>query len=166
MAVVVIDGLPGLLGALLDCAEDALDPTPGRVLVAPGGEVAWDACCDGQLWVRVVGVTDATDLLGMRVGADGSCQTAAWRVDIGVGVLRCTPTVDDRGRAPAADDLTGNAGQLLEDMAALAGAVACCAPVMRPLDLAWLPLGPEGGCAGGEWTFGVIRQACPCPEEE
>ena len=109
MEAVVIEGLPGLLGALLDCAEDALDPTPGRVLVAPGGEVAWDACCDGQLWVRVVEVTDATDLLGIRVGADGSCQTAAWRVDIGVGVLRCTPTVDDRGRAPSADDLTGRA---------------------------------------------------------
>lgn len=160
----MISGLPDLLAAILGCVREELDPAPGRVLIAPGEQVAWDACCDGQLWVRVVGVRDVTAELGGRSGADGSCAVLAWGVTVGVGVLRCTPSVDDRGRAPSAGEVTGSAEQVLADMAATSRALLCCAPVSRPRSLAWAPLGPEGGCAGGEWTFEVWLGVCACPE--
>lgn len=158
----MIQGLPDLLGEVLGCVEAELDPAPGRVLIAPGGEVAWDACCDGQLWVRVVSAADVSAELGARPGADGSCAVVGWGVTVGVGVLRCTPSVDARGHSPAAGDVTGSAVQVLADMAAVARGLLCCAPVTRPRSLAWVPLGPEGGCAGGEWTFDVWLPVCGC----
>ena len=162
----MIDGLPALLDGVLTAADDALDPAAGRVLVAPGAEVAWDACCEGsgQLWVRVVSVTDAGAVQPVRVLADGTrCALPGWVVTVGVGVLRCSPVVDDRGRAPSADALTENASQLLADMDALAGVIVC-AGLQGWSDLLWTPLGPEGGCAGGEWTFDVRLPSCPCEE--
>ena len=78
--------------------------------------------------------------------------------------MRCTPVVDDRGRAPSADALTGSAGQVLEDMAAVAGAVVCCSGLNGAGGMLWTPLGPEGGCAGGEWTFDVVLRGCGCDE--
>ncbi len=159
----MIVGLHGLLDQVLAAVLAELDPVPGRVLIAPGAEVAWDSCCDGQLWVRVVGVEDASSLLNARPGADGSCSPVAWLVTLGVGVLRCSPSVDDRGRVPAAGALTENARELVADMEALVRALTC--RIETPLrSLAWAPLGPEGGCAGGEWTFSVVVPACGCEE--
>ena len=162
----MIPGLPELLDELLGCAEREVDPPAARVFLAPGLEVAWDACCDGQLWVRVVGVADGSDRVPVvpRLADGSSCAPPAWVVTLGVGVLRCTPVVDDRGRAPSADALTGSAGQVLEDMAAVAGAVVCCSGLSGVGGMLWTPLGPEGGCAGGEWTFDVVLRGCGCDE--
>lgn len=160
----MIAGLSELLDVTLACAVEAVDPIPGRVLLAPGAEVAWDSCCDGQLWVRVVSVQDASELTGVVRRADGSCPTSVWEVGLGVGVLRCSPSVDDRGRAPSASALSENAAQIAQDMLALSRALLCCAELPRPRGLSWTPLGPEGGCAGGEWTFSVRLPACACEE--
>lgn len=156
----MIQGLEEALDALLGAALAELDPVPGRVLIAPGAEVAWDACCDGQLWVRVASVEDATPLVANGRSAQ-SCGPLAWLVTFGLGVLRCSPSVDDRGRVPPAESLTDNARQLVADMQGLARALACSGGVSGRSQL-WTPLGPEGGCAGGEWTVGVLMLACGC----
>jgi hypothetical protein len=51
------------------------------------------------------------------------------------------------------------------DMMAVAEAINCClAPQVAKLQmLRWDPLGPEGGCTGGEWSFTVLVDNCRCP---
>lgn len=162
---VVIPYLGDMLEALATAASGALATPVGRVLVAPGLEVAWDECCDGQLWARVVEARESDAVLAPARLADGSaCGPGAWLVTFGVGVLRCTPSVDDRGRAPTADALTANALLLLEDQADVCLAIKCSGVVASPRGMAWAPLGPEGGCAGGEWTFEVLVQGCGCSQ--
>ena len=49
-------------------------------------------------------------------------------------------------------------------MTALHTAVACCGDQDETVVDQWLPLGPTGGCIGGEWTA-WIDITLDCPEE-
>lgn len=164
---------PDLIGSLLQtallCAREGLTHQVTRMLVAPGAEVAWDECCDGMLWTRLLQVVPAQLMqqgqgpFGMtRVGP---CGVLMWEATIGVGVLRCASMVDDAGQAPAPATLTAEALQVVQDMADVAAALQCCvAPQAEKLTMGmWTPLGPEGGCVGGEWTAAVLVSNCPCP---
>lgn len=159
---------------LLACAQAALsdvDREPGRSSLVPGGAVAWDNCCEGggQLWVRLVEMYPT----GPFPGRDTStrCQPVMWGVRVAVGVLRCTPTVDDNGNAPTEAALTGDALGMTLDAAALRDAILCCfVNTSRNVQTwaleNWLPQGPQGGCAGGEWTIVLGVGTCDCPEPE
>lgn len=143
-----------VLTELQQRATAALSPTPGRSQVVPGMEVAWDDCC-GQLSVRVLTVTPRYG----KVNASGAfCAVYDWTVQLGVGIVRCVSTVDDRGNAPTAAKLTAEAAQMVADMAAIQNALLCTdlgavtdAVVQVQLG-EWTPSGPNGGCAGGEWA--------------
>lgn len=145
----VLTALTALVGA-------ALTPTPGRLLSAPGGEVAWDSCCDGMAWVRVKSVEAAN--------TTSQCGPTLWVVTFGAGALRCAATVDDRGRAPKPATLTAEALQMTADQGAIASALACANIQWLNL-ISWEPLGPQGGCVGGEWTLTVKIPTCACPPE-
>jgi hypothetical protein len=156
------DALGPALMLFLASAEAALDTPVGRAALYPGAEVAWDDCCDGQLWIRVINQLPNS---GVRNASGQPCGVATWTVTLGLGVLRCAASIDDQGRAPAAADLTANTLAMLADQAALSEAIQCAiTPAVEKLVvLRWDPIGPSGGCVGGEWQFTVTLMNCACP---
>lgn len=157
-----------LLGEMLDVAKCSLDPAPGRAALYSGAQVAYDDCCDGQVWVRLISLEPHTgDPRTSR--AMGPCGVIAWRASIGVGVLRCAAKMADNGDPPPPGVLTAETLQMTRDMSALSEAVTCTIPrtiqgLMKMQVTRWDPLGPEGGCVGGEWTVQALVNTCQCPD--
>lgn len=147
-----------VLESMVIKAFEGLDPIPGRMIVAPGLEVAWDDCCDGQVWTRLI------QLLPMvQQGAPG-CGVVGWQATIGLGIVRCVATVNDSGQAPSAGQITADASQMTSDIDVLREVITCNTfqPLERLVPTGWVPLGPLGGCAGGEWTMTgtLLQPAC------
>lgn len=160
------------LEADLQCAVDALTEdgliVPAHTFVAPGAEVAWDDCCEGQLWVRVVSMWPYGSFPNRDLSLNRCAPPLA--VQVGMGILRCVTgleRLDDQVESyPTAAQLTGDARQMVCDSAALHRAITCCHGEELDEDLAldqWTPLGPTGGCYGGEWTY-YIHPELECPE--
>jgi hypothetical protein len=150
----------GLLDHYLAVAVAALDPTPGKVFVQPGGEVAWDQCdCDGQAWSRLL---EVAPVVGSTKANGMPCGILYWNLQMAVGVLRCVAVVNDRGVAPAAAKITADGHKFGADAANLLQAVVCDPQTVAIVGVT--PLGPLGGCAGSEVLFSVRVQACACPE--
>lgn len=144
------DGYLLILDELLTAVYDELTVKPGRSLVAPGAEVAWDDCCEGQLAVRIVR-TEA-----IYKSTNGGCPIG-YRVVLGVSIVRCAATVDDRGRAPSPSQISADGHRVTRDMSEVARAIQCydSPDAMRTWLGEWTPSGPNGGCAGGEWTMTI-----------
>lgn len=162
----VKDWLTQPMHDLLGCAISTVSPPPGRSFIQVGGEVAWDDCCDGQVWVRVRSINPST-VGAQRGGVVGDpCGFPFWEVEVSVGIVRCVAVVDDDGVAPRPLVITEDAGQMLDDMAALQTAIQCCAPAIPTVQRlsigTWTPLGPLGGCAGGEWNATLLLPNCQC----
>lgn len=138
-----------LAESLLNDAAVLLDPRPSDTIVVPGNQVAWDICENGLLWVRVAGI----------VGHDlADCCVDYVVITYGLGILRCVPISDEDGRPPPPAALTEAAYQVLQDQMMLRTAITaklCSKTSPRLSSLRWIPLGPEGGAAGGEWSFEV-----------
>lgn len=120
-----------------------LQPNPARVVVVPGATPVWDACCDGMLYSAMVGVQPK-----LR-----AAKCTGWTATIKVGVIRCCASLDDMGNPPTPHQISQDARLMLDDMVALMRALAA-SECVEVLD-GWEPLGPDGGCAGGEWTITV-----------
>ena len=144
--------LTKLLDAFLAAAvaELCMNP-PGRVVKVPGTAAAWDDCCSGQLHIRVVGV--APILRPRKSVAGPACDTVAWRYRLAMGVTRCAATINDQGAPPTPDQLAVDTSTMLDDMDAVRAAIESHADTLELTS--WAPLGPTGGCHGGEWQFQV-----------
>jgi len=154
------DYIGPVLATYVALAKDALEPEPGRiVIVAPGSTVAWDNCCEGQLWSRVV---EVQPFLGRPSAAALPCGVLYWNVIVAVGVIRCAHSLNDDGSAPPATLVSQDGQQMLDDLAALQE-VILCHPRTKAIQR-WTPLGPQGGCHGGEWQFVISVDTCGCPE--
>lgn len=129
-------------------------PDAGRTLLQPGAVPAWDDCCDRQITVRVLGVTSLRPqgVTNRVAGFDPSCGQR-WTIAIGVQVIQCVSVPDDRGRAPTPQALTQEANSVLADAELVFKTLTCDLDTdrYRVTVVEWMPLGPEGGCAGGEW---------------
>ncbi|MBE3130028.1 MAG: hypothetical protein IMZ54_04815 [Acidobacteria bacterium] len=143
-------------------------PELALVFLNPGIDVAWDVCCGGQLWIRVVRMHPVNPLPS-KAFPSSACGYPLG-VQIAIGVIRCQTgleILDTPEPKPAQFDtfgtqLTGDAEQMLLDMAAIYR-VLCEAGIM--IDQ-WNPLGPKGGCYGGEWTAWLEDFNLPdCGEE-
>lgn len=133
---------------------------PVSVIIQPGQEVAWDFCagdCGGMGYVRIV---QAVPVYGDRK-ANGKRCVVRWDVTWAVGVLRCVAGVDDRGHSPAPVSIMADGLIFLDDFAELMAA-AECDPFVDTV-VQGVPLGPQGGCAGGEVLFNTRLAPC-CPE--
>lgn len=165
-APVSLDQLGPRMREVLRAAREHVSPAPGRVLLAAGAEVAWDDCCRGQLWVRVVNlaplVANRQGSPGLVAGSPG-CGVLRWHATLGVGIVRCAAVVDDRGNAPSALTLTREAEQMTADASALSHGLLCSGLITRVVG--WSPLGPLGGCVGGEWQIVTSVDLCPCPDD-
>ena len=147
------------LSAFTTAAAAALNPTPGRLVqVAPGAEVAWDNCCDGQVWTRLVTVTPAPQTPNGRPGGD-PCAVPFFIATVELGVIRCAAKQDAKGKPPPAEKVGIDGLQGVADMAALLGVLRCPPYEIRDVGT-WTPMGPNGGCFGGVWTFSLRLSNC------
>jgi hypothetical protein len=173
----LLDPVGPRLSMLLDCVTENLDAVGVpvcRAFVHPGSMAPWDACgvseggAEGQAWVAVERVYPVDpfpqqDLSSQRVGL------VEFAADVIVGVLRCAATVDDQGNPPPAAAVMADSVAQTRDLAILRDALLCCYYPSVDSDPGefrlgtWEPLGPQGGCVGGQWRATIRIPACPCP---
>ncbi|MGP3957014.1 hypothetical protein ACTWPT_13515 [Nonomuraea sp. 3N208] len=90
--------------------------------------------------------------------------------EIVVTLLRCAPTLDERGCPPTCEDLEASARVVHVDAATVYSALMCCLPhtagrrgrrfIMGRTRI----VGPQGGCVGVETRVTVALPGCaPCP---
>lgn len=158
--------LIGYLASISRAAGANVSPRPGRVVdLAPGALVAWDDCCDGQVWSRLVSVTPAAASSPQRKHGLDVCATPHFIFTAELGIVRCAATINDRGQAPSPAQISKDGAQSLADMAALLATLRR-APGVRSV-VQWTPQGPDGGCHGGFWTFtSTIENCLTCEPEE
>ena len=171
--------VPAAKGLLL-CLEGTLDRYDAgvcRSFLAPGGPPAWDTCCrcdathEGQAWVQIQQIGPTENFPTIQTGPM-RCHPPEHAVQLNVAILRCASTVDDGGDPPAASTLTGEFEKVQRDRAIIDEAMTCCyLPSADPGTYTigvWTPLGPSGGCVGGQrtLTLAVKRCGCPPPDEE
>lgn len=150
---------------LLEAANQALINHPdttgtGRQFLAVGASATWDQCdCDGQLWVRVSNLVPSGRPWPQPLPAASPCTPEVRAVTMHLGVIRCIATVNDRGQPPTALEVTNDGINALTDAACLYDFLTALEPPTVGLGMlrvdGWQPLGPMGGCAGGEWTITV-----------
>lgn len=173
----VVDPVGPRAAELLGCLIDLLDHYGAgvcRAFVHPGTTAPWDACgsttdgAEGQAWVAVPRIYPVAPFPTEDAGAQ-RCHPVEYAANITAGVLRCAATVDDEGRAPAPADVSTDAAKVTRDAAIILEALLCCyldddadPGTFRLGD--WTPLGPDGGCVGGQWTATIRIPACPCPD--
>jgi hypothetical protein len=151
------------LETLLAEAEEALwcDP-PEMASLVPGAQVAWDNCCGGQLWIRVVRIHPVNPN-PTKVLEERACGYPLG-MQIGIGVVRCQQGVDlmDSDKHPTATQLGEDAARMLRDAGTLLGVLCNAGYIIDQ----WTPLGPLGACFGGEWTAWPPEVQLPdCGEE-
>lgn len=162
---------------LRDCLEGTLAangaPTV-RTFVAPAGPPPWDICCvagraEGQAWVQLSG-TDPTNDFPRQTGPQ-RLGFGEWAVSVTLGIIRCAAVVDEQGNPPSVDALMANAEKVNRDRMLLQMAIECC--FLPELDVeggyiigGWRPLGPNGGCVGGQQTLQFVSEVCGCPEDD
>jgi hypothetical protein len=147
---------------VLNCVKERLRYPVGLAHLAPGNNVAWDDCCNGQLWVRVISVVGASSMSNPRL------QPCAlqFQVRLGVGVIRCAAVINDQGVPPSAQQMTNDTLMMLVDRTDVMQALICCVPNIPGLNSQtlriedWLPQGPQGGCVGGEITITFTIGGC------
>lgn len=163
--------------ALLACLETVLskyDAEACRTFIAPGGPPSWDVCCDcetgdGQAWVQIASVTP-TDDFPIPQSGPMRCPPSGFAALLNIGILRCAAVLDDQGRAPSSERLTADAAKVQRDRAIVAETLRCCylddADPGTYVIGSWTPLGPQGGCVGGQTSLTAAVPACRCPEDD
>jgi hypothetical protein len=167
------------LDVLLACLESGLDAygVPAcRTFIQPGAVAPWDACgmseggAEGQAWVAVERMYPVRDFPTPHTPARP--EAVEYAADIVVGVLRCAATVDDEGRPPPVEAVMADSVAQTRDAGILRDVLLCCfvpavgASVGEFVLGSWEPLGPLGGCVGGQWRATIQVPGCPCPTGE
>lgn len=155
---------PGIFQLLLeisDCVCRELSEGPvGPVCLCgpvPGLSPAWDGCtgCDndacGMAYVRLGPVTPYESFPIPEVEGVGCRRPLMYTVV--AGALRCMPTPDGGGPLSNQESAEVSVRQWA-DMWSLYRAIKCCPASLISVG-AYQPLGPQGACVGGEWTFWV-----------
>ena len=123
----------------------------------PGAEVSWDYCGEcaggscGMAYARIMEAFQSSNFPNPEDSA-AKCQSPL-AVGLVVGALRCMPMAED-GSLPDPDAVMETSIGVIADMTAMLEAIACCDMGEYALGQ-YTPLGPQGGCVGGEWTLWV-----------
>lgn len=179
-----------IMRGILSAASSALtleDRPVTRVELTPGNLPAWDDCCAGQLFLRVIevfptmgttpgggtGVAFPQIDTAQRGAAGGRCAIHMLAVHVAIGVMRCAHTVMDSGIPPTPSEVSEDGELMLADMATLLDVIVCDLDQIRGVHRVkvgkWSPLGVNGGCHGGEWDAYLAVDPCTCknrPEPE
>lgn len=171
--------LEPILQGILSAASSAMNEagrTPGRVELTPGALPAWDDCCEGQLYLRIIEVyptmgknSPFPQIDAAQVGAaGGQCSIHMLAVHIALGILRCAATVDSNGKSPTPAQVTTDAGLMMDDMSTLLDVLVCDSQTVAGVKSLkmdrWTPTPNEGGCVGGEWGAYIAVDPCLCQQ--
>ena len=177
MAALVVDPLAPIVEKALACLIVRLEEADAPVCRAfwhPGANAPWDACgetgdgAEGQAWIAVPRVYPSDNFPSETIDAH-RCFPRGYAAELTVGVLRCAATIDSAGDAPTSEQVTADALKVSRDRALALDAIVCCLigddadPGIYRMG-AWTPLGPDGGCVGGQWTVTVAVDSCRCIE--
>jgi hypothetical protein len=145
--------------ALDGCATS--EPITASYVAA--GAIAWDSCC-GLLVAAPERVYRSAEF-PVEGTTDYVCETAFLVVDVVVLLLRCVPTVDDRGRMPPTAALSAAYGALLVDAALIWNVVVGDLPEgWERANVDQTFVGADGGCIGVETRLSVgLPQSVWCP---
>jgi hypothetical protein len=162
-----MNGLGTAISAKVDmlvqciCAALAVDGAGPTCFcgVVPGDDVAWDYCgeCDdsglcGMGYVRI-NQSYVSENFPTQIPATNGCRTGVLTLELVVGSLRCVPLPEEDGTLPNEADQAEAWDRQIADMSALFTAICECFPDASIGS--YSALGPQGGCAGGEWTVWV-----------
>lgn len=141
---------------LTQTITDAGLPVPAFLGILPGSMIAADYCGDeecGQAWVRLATVYPSQNFPNPDDSAVEPQSYLAYSIE--VGILRCAPMPADDGTPPSVAEQLESARLQMADMSAIRRAIQCCLDQLeRPYLLgSYDPIGPEGGCVGGSWSF-------------
>jgi hypothetical protein len=125
--------------------------------------VAWDSCCG--LLVAAPERTYRSAQFPIAGTTDYQCESAFIVVDVVVLLLRCVPTIDDRGNPPAVSALSAAYAGVLNDAAVIYNVVTGELPEgwqRANVDQGYV--GAQGGCVGVETRLSVgLAQSAWCP---
>ncbi|QDP45520.1 hypothetical protein SEA_FUZZBUSTER_36 [Microbacterium phage FuzzBuster] len=143
-------------------ALDAVDRKPARIVpIAAGTAPAWDECCDGLLYSRIVTIAPAPDRTN-PTPANIRCGVHLWIVTAAITIVRCVATVDDGGTPPAAETMAEEGEAILSDAIEIQQALYCTDGIRQIVN--GQPVQEEGMCVGFEWTFNFAVPVCAdCP---
>jgi hypothetical protein len=174
----VLDPVAPRLAWLLECLVDRLEHygVPAcRTFLQPGADAPWDACglseggAEGQAWVGIERVYPVRPF-PLEDTTEQRCSPYEYAADVVLGVLRCAATLDSNGNPPPVEAVLADSQAQTRDMAIVREALLCCYRLEVDSDPgefrlgSWEPLGPAGGCVGGQWRATIRVPACPCPD--
>lgn len=166
---------------LLECLCEHLATTMGgpvqRCCLYPGQIVPMDACCvtgdcheNGMAAIRVVNIFP-TRRFPVQTQDFTPCTGIHWAAVLELVVYRCAADMTDAGCPPPCNELQRDALIAIDDSLAMRRAIACClgedgvpcsdAVVPGP----WAPIGPSGGCHGGQMQVTVDVGGVCCPRD-
>jgi hypothetical protein len=162
--------LDSVLSAVASALNEQGRPV-GRTERTPGLLPAWDDCCAGQLYLRVIEIFPSGSPfpqfdVAQKGAAGAKCSIHLLAFRIGVGVLRCAATLDNKGKAPTPAAVSADQELAMDDMATLLDVLVCEVPDLQGIQALkmdrWQPQGTEGGCHGGEWGVYLAVNPCLC----
>jgi hypothetical protein len=155
------------LTLLLDTASEAVSGCgyPVSSQAVEIGDLAWSDCCDeGHLYIRVVRM-NAVSPFPQATLAPSNCALEMSAL-VELGILRCVGNLEDgSGYAVSPAERTLDSLQNARDASILFNVLKSATPdwANHPLVIEqWVPLGPQGGCAGGAWQFHMDVALCEC----
>lgn len=154
--------LSKIIAALTDCLCETIAKDGGGAACwcgfYPGQTPSWDYCgeCSSRKCGMAYVVLDSmypSDSLPNPSLTPQHCGSPL-AVTFRVGVLRCVPQMEEDGSLPNEEELLEAGLAIVADAAAIWSVVSCCLDEDVFVGQ-YTSLGPEGGCAGGEWTVTV-----------
>lgn len=143
------DACSALLAVVAGALSEAGRPAGRSAVVV--GQVAWDDCCEGYLYVGCERLYHSSTFPVEDAGWD-PCHVSANAALFVVGLLRCVPTLDDGGTPPSPAALTAASLVVYDDAAVILAALrtqACDPDVTMVLAGQTYP-GADGGCVAVE----------------
>lgn len=145
-------------------ALEACGTAPITMTYTAAGIITWDDCC-GLLVAAPERVYRTVDF-PVEGQSNDPCETGELAVDVIVVLMRCVPSVDDRGLAPKTPDLAAAYKAVIDDAATIWNAVTGPLPDgWQRASVAQQFVGDNGGCVGVEtrFTIGLDQEGwCPC----
>lgn len=151
------------LSRCLQALDTCASSEPIEVSYVAAGLIAWDSCCG--LLVAAPERTYRSAQFPIEGTTDYVCETGFIVVDVVIVLLRCVPTVDDRGNPPNPHLLAAAYHAILNDAAIIWNVVTGELPdgwQRANVDQGYI--GAQGGCVGIETrlTIGLAQDAwCP-----
>ena len=144
-------------------ALSAADAVPITASYVAAGAVAWDSCCG--LLVAAPERIYRSAQFPIEGTTDYSCETGFLVVNVVVLLLRCVPTIDDRGIAPTPAALGAANEAVLFDAAVIWNTVIGELPEgWQRANVEQTFVGAAGGCVGVETRFAQgLAQEVWCP---